>query len=96
MPRPQFTLRALLVAMLVVAAFCGGTAWRRAEDQKRLRFLEGWRKREGRWLEAHAEASVDETEHLRVRLMSLDPEGAPAFIAREQRAWFHKVYGDPE
>ena len=26
MPRPQFTLRALLVAMLVVAAFFGGMA----------------------------------------------------------------------
>lgn len=27
--RPQFTLRALLVAMLVVAAFFGGAAWQR-------------------------------------------------------------------
>ncbi|HWB10114.1 MAG TPA: hypothetical protein VG826_12870 [Pirellulales bacterium] len=26
-PRPQFTLRALLVAMLVVGAFFGGGAW---------------------------------------------------------------------
>jgi hypothetical protein len=31
MPRPQFTLRALLVAMLVVAAFFGGMAWQRHE-----------------------------------------------------------------
>ncbi len=29
MPRPQFTLRALLVAMLVVGAFVGGAAWQR-------------------------------------------------------------------
>jgi hypothetical protein len=29
MPRPQFTLRALLVAMLVVAAFFGGMAVQR-------------------------------------------------------------------
>ncbi|HWB14579.1 MAG TPA: hypothetical protein VG826_35470 [Pirellulales bacterium] len=37
MPRPQFTLRALLVAMLVVAAFFGGIRFererrRRADD----------------------------------------------------------------
>ena len=29
MPRPQFTLRALLVAMLVVGAFFGGMEWQR-------------------------------------------------------------------
>ena len=29
MPRPQLTLRSLLVAMLVVAAFFGGMAWQR-------------------------------------------------------------------
>ena len=29
MRRPQFTLRALLVAMLVVGAFFGGMAWQR-------------------------------------------------------------------
>jgi hypothetical protein len=32
MPRPQFTLRALLVAMLVVAAFFGGMAVQRRAD----------------------------------------------------------------
>jgi len=39
MPRPQFTLRALLVAMLVVAAFFGGIQFkrerRRREDEAR-------------------------------------------------------------
>ena len=38
MPRPQFTLRALLVAMLVVAAFFGGIRFererRRREDER--------------------------------------------------------------
>ena len=34
MPRPHFTLRALLVAMLVVAAFCGGISFER-ERQRR-------------------------------------------------------------
>jgi hypothetical protein len=29
MSRPQFTLKTLLVAMLVVAAFFGGMAWQR-------------------------------------------------------------------
>jgi hypothetical protein len=35
MPRPQFTLRALLVAMLVVAAFFGGMALQRQLDMPR-------------------------------------------------------------
>jgi hypothetical protein len=34
MPRPQFTLRALLMAMLVVAAFFGGIRFER-ERQRR-------------------------------------------------------------
>ena len=38
MPRPQFTLRALLVLMLAVACFFGGirfeTHWRRRERQR--------------------------------------------------------------
>jgi hypothetical protein len=33
MPRPQFTLRALLMAMLVVAAFFGGMAWQKRLDK---------------------------------------------------------------
>ena len=33
MPRPQFTLRALLVAVLVVAAFFGGMALERKWDE---------------------------------------------------------------
>ena len=33
MPRPQFTLRALLVAMFVVGAFFGGAAWQRKRDE---------------------------------------------------------------
>lgn len=36
MPRPQFTLRALLVAMLVVAAFLGGMAVQRERDKSRV------------------------------------------------------------
>ena len=36
MPRPQFTLRALLVAMLVVAAFFGGVEFGRVEGQRRF------------------------------------------------------------
>ena len=35
MPRPQFTLRALLVAMLVVAAFFGGMAVQRRLDERK-------------------------------------------------------------
>jgi hypothetical protein len=35
MPRPQFTLRALLVAMLVVGAFFGGMAVQRTLDQRK-------------------------------------------------------------
>ncbi|HWB14465.1 MAG TPA: hypothetical protein VG826_34890 [Pirellulales bacterium] len=35
MRRPQFTLRALLVAMQVVAAFFGGAAWQRKLDEPR-------------------------------------------------------------
>ncbi|HWB08782.1 MAG TPA: hypothetical protein VG826_30305 [Pirellulales bacterium] len=35
MPRPQFTLRALLVAMLVVAAFFAGVHFER-ERQRRV------------------------------------------------------------
>ncbi|HVA46406.1 MAG TPA: hypothetical protein VNH11_08535 [Pirellulales bacterium] len=34
MPRPQFTLRALLVAMLVVAAFFGGMVAQKRLDQR--------------------------------------------------------------
>jgi hypothetical protein len=37
MRRPQFTLRALLAAMLVVAAFCGGVKFQREWHE--------WRKR---------------------------------------------------
>jgi hypothetical protein len=37
MPRPQFTLRALLVAMLVVGAFFGGI-WFERERQRREDF----------------------------------------------------------
>lgn len=33
MPRPQFTLRALLMAILVVAAFFGGMAVQRKLDE---------------------------------------------------------------
>jgi hypothetical protein len=35
MPRPQFTLRALLVAMLVVAAFFGGIRFERYLAERR-------------------------------------------------------------
>ena len=34
MPRPQFSVRALLVAMLVVAAFFGGMAVQRKIDER--------------------------------------------------------------
>ncbi len=37
MPRPQFTLRALLVAMLVVGAFFGGMAVQRRLDESASR-----------------------------------------------------------
>ena len=36
MPRPQFTLRALLVAMLVVAAFFGGMAVQKQLDDPKM------------------------------------------------------------
>lgn len=36
MPRPQFTLRALLVAILVVAAFFGGIATQRYFDSRKM------------------------------------------------------------
>ena len=36
MPRPQFTLRSLLVAMLVVWAFFAGAAWQRETPPKIL------------------------------------------------------------
>jgi hypothetical protein len=36
MPRPQFTLRALLVAMLVVAAFFGGSQFGAKRERERL------------------------------------------------------------
>ncbi|HWB08278.1 MAG TPA: hypothetical protein VG826_03600 [Pirellulales bacterium] len=36
MPRPQFTLRALLVAMLVVAAFLGGMAAQARLDRPQI------------------------------------------------------------
>lgn len=35
MRRPQFTIRSLLVAMLVVAAFFGGMSWQRSLDQRK-------------------------------------------------------------
>jgi hypothetical protein len=35
MSRPQFTLRSLLVAMLVVGAFCGGIAFERERQRRR-------------------------------------------------------------
>jgi hypothetical protein len=41
MPRPQFTLRALLVTMLVVAAFFGGMAMQRELDKPRSRMAIG-------------------------------------------------------
>ncbi|HET6879768.1 MAG TPA: hypothetical protein VFI31_06425 [Pirellulales bacterium] len=45
MPRPQFSLRALLIAMLVVAAFLGGIHFererRRREDDAIARQMEG-------------------------------------------------------
>ena len=34
MPRPQFTLRALLVAMLIVAAFFGGVRYERERRRR--------------------------------------------------------------
>lgn len=40
MPRPQFTLRTLLVAVLVVAAFFGGIAY--GKKLARERYAEGW------------------------------------------------------
>ena len=40
MPRPQFTLRALLVAMLVVAAFFGGVVY--GKRLARQQYAEGW------------------------------------------------------
>ena len=36
MPRPQFNLRALLVAMLVVGAFFGGMALQRRLDKPEI------------------------------------------------------------
>jgi hypothetical protein len=36
MPRPQFTLRALLVLMLVVGAFLGGVIYGRHETRREL------------------------------------------------------------
>jgi cell division protein FtsB len=36
MSRPQFTLRALLVAMLIVGAFFGGASWQRHELQQEI------------------------------------------------------------
>ena len=52
MPRPQFTLRALLVAMLVVGAFFGGMAWQRRLDQPVKRFSGGIVEDSGeRWIE---------------------------------------------
>jgi hypothetical protein len=47
MPRPQFTLRALLVAMLVVAVFFGGMAVQRHLDkpvtvERKLKPSVGW------------------------------------------------------
>lgn len=36
MPRPQFTLRALLVAMLVVGAFFGGMRFGERREKARL------------------------------------------------------------
>ncbi|HWB11136.1 MAG TPA: hypothetical protein VG826_18045 [Pirellulales bacterium] len=38
MPRPQFTLRVLLVAMLVVAAFFAGMAFQSQLDKPLVRF----------------------------------------------------------
>jgi hypothetical protein len=40
MPRPQFTLRALLVAMLVVGAFFGGFA--AGQRHERTKLAETW------------------------------------------------------
>lgn len=40
MPRPQFTLRALLVAMLVVAAFLGGLQFGQRREKQRRRLQE--------------------------------------------------------
>lgn len=48
MPRPQFTVRALLVAMLVAAAFFGGMSFekdrRRREDEAAARNAESLRR----------------------------------------------------
>jgi ferric-dicitrate binding protein FerR (iron transport regulator) len=41
MPRPQFTLRALLIAVLVVAAFFGGMAVQRRLEQPVKRYRAG-------------------------------------------------------
>lgn len=40
MPRPQFTLRALLVAMLIVAAFFGGMAVQRQREKSKLWWIQ--------------------------------------------------------
>ncbi|HWB12274.1 MAG TPA: hypothetical protein VG826_23805 [Pirellulales bacterium] len=37
MPRPQFTLRALLVAMLVVGAFFAGVALERERQRRQVK-----------------------------------------------------------
>ncbi|HVX14363.1 MAG TPA: hypothetical protein VHC22_24465 [Pirellulales bacterium] len=58
MPRPQFTLRALLVAMLVVAAFFAGAAWQRISSQKeqdrlllQIKFWEDYNEPTARYIE---------------------------------------------
>ena len=56
MPGPQFTLRALLVAMLVVGAFFGGMEWQRKLASMRLT------KREEELNARHAEQDARESE----------------------------------
>ena len=40
MPRPQFTLRSLLVAILAVAAFFGGMQFERELERRRRKLLD--------------------------------------------------------
>lgn len=64
MPRPQFTLRALLAAMLFVAAFFGGAAWQRGQTGLKL-----WRNEQRmQKMERTTQAAVNEAEALRRRM----------------------------
>ena len=61
MPRPQFTLRSLLVAMLVVGAFFGGAEWaKRRWTEDRATFE--------RYIEFHKRLCVEaEEDNIRLR-----------------------------